>query len=149
MDIADPPARAQSGYAPTMLQRAVLAISAALAAYIGWLGLADTPAFLAAMDVEILGPGGMNEIRAQYGGFFAAVTIVCMLGITGRIRPSAALILMAAIYGGVLFGRLVSLGLDGPETFWSYPGLLQRAHLIDFLGLILTAIALRQGDRKR
>jgi hypothetical protein len=99
------------------------------------------------MDVEILGPGGMNEIRAQYGGFFGAVALVCLLGLTGRIRPSAALILMIAIYGGVLFGRLVSLALDGAAVFEVYPPLLQRAHVIDFLGLILSALALRQGDR--
>ncbi|MEO1495284.1 MAG: DUF4345 family protein [Pseudomonadota bacterium] len=148
MDITDPPGAARRlPFAPTVLQRAVLSISALLAAYIGWEGIVDTTGFLRAMDVEILGPGGMNEIRAQYGGFFGAVTIVCLLGMFGRIRPSAALTVMIAIYGGVLFGRLVSLGLDGMAVFESYPALLQRAHVIDLVGLILSAIALRQGDR--
>ncbi len=148
MELSDPHTAARrTGFAPTILQRTILAISALLAAYIAWEGLADTSAFLKAMDVEILGPGGMNEIRAQYGGFFAAVTVVCGLGIVGIIRPSAPLILMAAIYGGVLFGRLVSLGLDGSEVFSAYPPLLQRAHVIDFVGLILSILALRQGDR--
>lgn len=148
MDLSDPPGIAQRvPFAPTILQRSILVISALLAAYIAYEGLVDTRGFLNAMDVEILGPGGMNEIRAQYGGFFAAVTIVCVLGIFGRIRPSAALILMAAIYGGVLFGRLVSLGLDGVEVFSAYPPLLQRAHVIDLVGLIWSLAAIRQGDR--
>jgi len=149
MEIPDPDISRPGLYAPTVLQRAVLTVSALLAAYIAWEGLVDTASFLRAMDVEINGPGGMNEIRAQYGGFFGAVGVICLLGIIGRIRPSAALIVMIAIYGGVLFGRLVSLALDGADAFSAYPALLQRAHVIDLAGLVLSVIALGQGDRDR
>lgn len=136
-------------YAPTVLQRVVLAFSGLLAGYIAWEGLVDTVGFLRALDVEITGPGGMNEIRAQYGGFFAAVAVVCLAGFAGWLRTTTALTVMVAIYGGVLCGRLISIGLDGPAVFAQYNDLLQRTHVIDFVGLVLTCLGLRQGDRPR
>jgi len=136
-------------FAPTVFQRLVLLISTFVAAWIGWQGLTQPESFVGAMEIEITGAGGRNEIMAQYGAYFVAVALALLVGAIGVLRTSTALIVLVLIYGGVFVGRIYVLMSDGWEVFSAYPTMLQNAHYIDPIGLLLCLAALAQGDRQR
>ena len=140
--------RAAIRYSPDFFRRAVLGLSALISAWIAYHGLFSPDAFMASFHIAVDDPVGRNEIRGQYGGFFVAVCIVLLGGAVGWLRTSTALILLAALYAGVLLGLISSLTFDGWDVFADYPQILKLAHGMDAIGLLLTLIALVRGDRK-
>jgi hypothetical protein len=84
--------------------------------------------------------GGLNEVRAQYSGFFLAVAIVCMASLAGLLSRQASFVVMAAVYGGLLAGRLASLALNAGVA--GYGPTILALYFIDAVGLALAVASL-------
>ncbi|MEM8795107.1 MAG: DUF4345 family protein [Pseudomonadota bacterium] len=134
---------------PTLLQRIVVGLTGLIALAISYGGLINPDSFLAGMELSATGPAGINETRGQYGGFFFLVAIYTGLGVLGYVRPTSVLGFLLVLYGGVLFGRIWHLAAIGFDSFATYPFTMQAIHFVDFCGLVLSAIALRQGSNTR
>ncbi len=91
------------------------------------------------------GASGLNEIRAQYGGFFLAVAAVGALALAGVVPHLPALVVNAVVFGGLIAGRLVSLALDG--GFGGYGQTIRALFVIDSVGFAAAAVALAVAGR--
>jgi hypothetical protein len=129
--------------------KAVLWLSAA-----NWLAAGTFALVLPALNASIiqLELGGViasSDLRAVYGGL--RIGIGCFLAwaaSTGHLRPG--LIAAAALFGGNVLGRVVSLLIDGvPES----PGFVLLG--FEILGVVLVTVALarernlRRGSGRR
>lgn len=83
---------------------------------------------------------GFNEIRAQYGGFFLAACAANLLAVFGRVPRSAALFVDLIVFGGLIAGRLMSLGFDGGLR--AYGPVIHALYFIDAAGFLLSIAAL-------
>jgi hypothetical protein len=101
---------------------------------------ANPEAFARGLGLSISNAGGINEIRAQYAAFFLAVAIVCGLSLAAVLPRQMSFVLLSAIFGGLIFGRLVSLGLNG--GFGGYSATIRSLYAIDAVGLALALTAL-------
>jgi len=101
--------------------------------------------FGARLGFTMAGADGLNEVRAQYGGFFLAAAIVSVAGLTGAVPRSGALLVMAVVFGGLIFGRLVSLALD--RGFTGYGATIRALFAIDTVGLVAALVALGLAAR--
>lgn len=119
----------------------VLAASALIALAIGARGLLKPAALGSRLGYGIPGPDALNEVRAQYGGFFLAVGIVSIIALLGAMPAQAALIMLAVTFGGVLAGRLVSAALDGGVG--RYSPFIRSLYIVDAVGLGASLLALR------
>jgi Domain of unknown function (DUF4345) len=97
-------------------------------------------AFAARLGLTVANPGGENEVRAQYAGFFLAVGAVCAAALTGLVPRQAALIVLAVVFGGLIAGRLVSLALNGGVA--GYGPTIRALYAIDATGFAVTLAAL-------
>lgn len=132
-------------YTPTLFQRAVMIATALTSALIGVMALSDPANFLEVMQLQAAGPAGLNEARAQYGGFFMALAIFLGAGAAGFVQTRAALWSMLVLYAGIFTGRIIHLTLFGGAADWAdYNTTMQVAHVFDGTGLLLTLLALRQ-----
>jgi hypothetical protein len=86
---------------------------------------------------------GLNEVRAQYGGFYFAVAITCALGIAEIVPRPSALLLLAATFGGILFGRIVSAIID--RGIGAYGPTIRVLYVVDLVGFAAALLALRAG----
>ena len=91
------------------------------------------------LGFAIAGVDGLNEIRAQYGGFFLAVAAAALAALLGTIPRPAALIVTGTVFGGLILGRLVSLALDGGPRH--YNPTIKALFFIDSAGLALSVAA--------
>lgn len=123
------------------LSTTVLAVSGLIALAIALRALLMPGALGAGLGFGVGGADALNEIRGQYGGFFLAVGLACALAIFRVIPRQAALIVLAVTFGGILFGRLVSLGIDG--GFSAYSPTIRALYVVDALGLAAALWALR------
>jgi hypothetical protein len=78
-------------------------------------------------------------VRAQYAGFFLAVAMACVAALLGAVPRASAYLVLAVVFGGLIAGRLVSLGLDGGVI--GYPPTIRALFAIDAIGFALTATA--------
>jgi hypothetical protein len=123
------------------IQNGVLIGAGLLALLIGLRGLIAPAALGAGLGLRGDGANALNEIRAQYGGFFLSVAIVSGLGVFRVVSPQAALVLLAATFGGILFGRVVSLFFDG--GFGALAPTIRALYVVDALGFVAALWALR------
>jgi hypothetical protein len=93
--------------------------------------------FAGSLGLAIANAGGVNEIRAQYAGFFLAAAIVCILALFGIVGRLTALTVPATIFGGLIAGRLASLGLNGGTEGFG-PAIL-ALYAIDGGGFVVAA----------
>jgi hypothetical protein len=91
------------------------------------------------LGLRIINAGGVNEIMAQYAGFFLAAAGVCVAALAGRLPRSVAFVTLAAIFGGLIVGRLVSLVLNGGLS--GYGPTIQALYVIDAIGFALAIAA--------
>lgn len=91
----------------------------------------------------ISGLDGLNEIRAQYGGFFLAAALVNALSLFGVLPRQTSFIVNAAIFGGLMIGRGASLALDGRIS--GYGGVIRALFIIDSVGFSLMIAAYLMG----
>ena len=70
------------------------------------------------MNIQLGGINAFNEIRANYGGMHSLMGLFFLSGIFVAKLREAALVTLAIFTSGLVFGRVVSLALDGmPGTF--------------------------------
>jgi hypothetical protein len=79
-------------------------------------------------------------MRAQYGGFFLMAGLFAIAAVGGLIPRAWALALMVVVFGGLIFGRLISLIIDG--GFKQYRGAIPALFIIDSCGFLVAAAAL-------
>src|SRR5439155_11403159 len=101
---------------PLKLRTAVLTINVLFCLFTAWSSATGTETFAAKLGLGIINAGGVNEVRAQYSGFFFAVAVVCTASILGLLSRQTSFVVMGAVYGGLLAGRLTSLALDAGVT---------------------------------
>ena len=118
---------------------AVLGIIALFFLSTSWGSFSNPKQFGERLGFGLPGADGLNEIRAQYGGFFLAAAVCGALAVVGWIPRRTAFVVNITIFGGLIFGRLVSLLLDG--GIGKYGPLIRALFVIDALGLVLSVIA--------
>ena len=118
----------------------VLAIATLFFLYTTWMSGTAPAKFAERLGLTLANPGGYNEIRAQYAGFFLAAALVCIASLAGAVPREAAYTVLAVIFGGLLAGRLVSTVLDGGTA--GYSSTIVALHAIDAGGLALAVAAL-------
>jgi hypothetical protein len=99
--------------------------------------------FAAALDLTAIRAGGVNEVRAQYGGFFLVLGTACGLALFGVVKPEFGLGAAALTFGGVIAGRLLGLVFD--RGMAGYGPTIRRLFLIDAAGCVLAVTALMFG----
>lgn len=105
----------------------------------GVFALAAPAALVRPFRIPADAPESRSEIRAVYGGFGIAMSVLLGLAAfdTGGIR-SGAVIAVAVALTGMASGRLVSCLVDGPTAFypiWFYFGVEAAA-----AGLLFSAV---------
>src|SRR5215472_17249126 len=91
----------------------VLAFLAAFALLTSYSAFRAPKLFAEQLGLDVAGADGLNEVRAQYGGFYLVVAAVGALALVGRVLMSSALLVTTVIFGGLILGRIASLVLDG------------------------------------
>lgn len=123
----------------TIFGTAVLGISALFALATSIDSFVAPRRFGGRLGFAIAGADGLNEVRAQYGGFFLAVAMAGLAGLLGVIPRQAALIVTGTVFGGLILGRLVSLALDGGARH--YNPTIKALFFVDSTGLALSLAA--------
>jgi hypothetical protein len=118
---------------------AVLIITALFFLSTTWSSFSNPKQFGERLGFTIPGADGLNEIRAQYSGFFLAAAVCGALALGGLIPRSTAFVVNATIFGGLIAGRVISLFLDGGLR--KYGPLIRALFMIDALGFILAMTA--------
>ena len=125
---------------PPIFGAAVLAINVLFCLFTVWSSATAPESFAARLGLGIINAGGVNEVRAQYSGFFLAVAVVCTASLLGLVPRQTSFVVMGAVYGGLLAGRLASLALNAGVTGYS-PTIL-ALYVIDAIGLALAVASL-------
>ena len=118
----------------------VLVVAAAFCLMTTWTAGRSPAAFAERLGLNVANAGGSNEVRAQYAGFFFAVAAACLAGLAGAVPRGAAYFVLAVVFGGLLAGRIVSLGVDRSTA--GYTQAVRALCAIDALGCALATIAL-------
>jgi Domain of unknown function (DUF4345) len=96
--------------------------------------------FAAALDLTTVRAGGLNEVRAQYGGLFLVLGMACALATFGIMERRFVLGAVALTFGGVIVGRLFGLVLD--RGLAGYGPTVRNLFLVDATGCALAVAAL-------
>jgi hypothetical protein len=118
----------------------ILAVAALFGLYTAWLSGVAPARFAEQLGLTIANAGGLNEIRAQYAGFFLAIAAVCAVSLIGVLPRQAGFVVLVVVFGGLLGGRLVSLALNG--GFAGFGPTIRALYAIDALGLALSVTAM-------
>ena len=115
-----------------------LGIASAIFALVACLGWFAPDTLMAPIGVEMTDAAGYAEIRAAYGGLFGGAALVYGMGVARPAMRSHAIVLMAVVLGGFVFGRIVSLALEGvPNPFALATLALETTGLIAALAVIV------------
>ena len=125
-----------------MAARWLLGITAVMFVALGLNGLLNPVGHLAPYGLELATPGWLGEVRANYGGMHLAMGVLFLFGAWLEQWRRPALILIAAFCGGLVLGRLVSIGAEG----WPNPFVTQL--LVVEVVATAIAVALLVADRK-
>jgi hypothetical protein len=109
----------------------------------GAVALARPRQFADQLDLAMARAGGLNEVRAQYGGFFLMLGAVCALAAAGMVDRRFGLGVAAVTMGGVIGGRLAGLLIDRGLT--GYGPAIRVLFLVDAAGCALAVAALVWG----
>jgi hypothetical protein len=124
----------------TLFGTLVLIVTALFFLSTSWSSFSNPRRFGERLGFTLPGADGLNEIRAQYGGFFLAAAACGVLALVGKVPRSTAFLVNGTIFGGLIAGRIVSLFLDGGIR--KYGPLIRALFAIDALGFALSLIAL-------
>jgi hypothetical protein len=119
----------------------VLSLASLFGILTAWLAATQPGNFAARLGLAISNAGGINEVRAQYAGFFLAVSLVCIATLFGGLSRQTAFIVLIVVFAGLISGRLVSLVLNHGTS--GYPPTILALYAIDSIGLLLSLIALK------
>ncbi len=120
---------------------AMLVIQIAFFIFTSAYSFARPASFGAMLGLRLDGAAGVNEIRAQYGGFFLAVATAQTAALTGMISYQSALLLAIVVFGGLIFGRIVALIIN--RSMAGYSSSIRGLYLIDTVGFVSSTIALQ------
>jgi hypothetical protein len=120
---------------PSMFGTAVLLINILFFLLTTWLSATAPENFAAKLGLGIVNAGGINEVRAQYSGFFLAAALVCTASLFGLLSRQTSFVMLGAVFGGLLAGRLVSLALHRGVA--GYGPTILALYAIDAIGLAL------------
>jgi hypothetical protein len=120
---------------PPIFGTAVLVINVLFCLLTVWSSGTAPESFAVRLGLGIVNAGGINEVRAQYSGFFLAVAIVCTASLFGLLSRQTSFIVLSVVFGGLLAGRLVSLALNGGVV--GYGPTILALCVIDSIGLAL------------
>lgn len=95
-----------------------IVIAAAFFLGMGVLALVRPAALIRPFGITLPAPESRAEVRAVYGGFGLAIAGMLVLALTGHPAREGILITVAAALAGMAFGRLVSVVVDRPKTFY-------------------------------
>jgi len=118
----------------------LLVIVALFFLFTSWSSGTAPKRFAERLGLTLANAGGYNEIRAQYAGFFLAAALFCIASLAGRVSRQAAFSVLAVIFGGLIGGRLVSLGLNGGVA--GYGPTILALYAIDAVGFAMTVMAM-------
>jgi hypothetical protein len=118
----------------------VLVIAALFFFFTTWTAGTQPARFAQSLGLSVANSGGINEIRAQYAGFFCASALLCLAALFGAVPQPWAFIVLIVIFAGLIGGRLVSLALNGGTS--GYPPVILALYVMDALGLLLSVTAL-------
>jgi hypothetical protein len=121
----------------TILGSIFLVVTFLFFLFTAWSSAVSPDNFASRLGLAIVNPGGANEIRAQYSGFFLAAALVCVLALGGAVPRLTAFIVVAMIFGGLIAGRLASLGLNG--GFEGFGPAIRALYAIDGVGCVAAA----------
>jgi hypothetical protein len=124
----------------------VLSTFGLLALAVGLRGLLAPTSLSASLGYTLVGADGLNEVRAQYGGFFLAIATLCGLAVLRSRWRELALVLLAVTFGGILFGRITSIAIDGGLS--AYSPVIQALVLVDLIGVLAAGSALALARRE-
>jgi hypothetical protein len=96
--------------------------------------------FASRLGLTVANSGGINEIRAQYAGFFLACSVVCVASLAGAVPRQSAFIVLIVVFAGLISGRLASLALNHGTS--GYPAAILSLFFIDSFGLLLSLFAI-------
>jgi hypothetical protein len=117
----------------------VLVVGALFCLLTAWLSATSPVVFAERLGLKVLNAGGINEIRAQYAGFFFAVAVACTAALLGFLSREFAYLILITVFGGLLAGRIVSVimnwGIEG------YGPTIVSLYVIDTVGLTLAVTA--------
>jgi len=105
-----------------------------------WLAATQPGNFAARLGLATSNAGGINEVRAQYAGFFLAVSLVWHRHSFGGLSRQTAFIVLIVVFAGLISGRLVSLVLNHGTS--CYPPTILALYTIDSIGLLLSLLSL-------
>jgi hypothetical protein len=126
------------GVMERMFVPGVLIIGSLFCFYTGLTAFAGPLGFARRLGLEAAGDSGLNEVRAQYGGFFFAAGLLAVVGLAGWVPQAWPLVTMIVIFGGLIAGRLLSLPMDAG----SYLPTIRALYFIDGVGAVLSVTAL-------
>jgi hypothetical protein len=118
----------------------ILIVAALFCLLTTWSSGAAPAKFAQRLGLAIVNAGGTNEIRAQYAGFFFASAIVCVFALAGALPRQAAFVVLAAIFGGLIAGRVTSFALNGGSA--GYPPMIMTLYAIDSIGFAMALAGL-------
>ena len=124
---------------PPVFGTAVLVINILFFLLTTWSSATAPESFAAKLGLGIVNAGGINEVRAQYSGFFLAAALVCTASLFGLLSRQTSFVVLGAVFGGLFAGRLVSLALDGGVA--GYGPTILALYAIDAIGLALVVAA--------
>ena len=108
-----------------------------------WTAATGPGKFAESLGLTIANAGGVNEIHAQYAGFFFAAALVCAAALAGMISRQAGFVALAMIFGGLIAGRVASYILNGGTAGYS-PRIISL-YAIDSVGFALAFAGLMLG----
>ena len=117
------------------LGTSILVLAALFCMLTAWSSGTAPARFAESLGLSIANAGGANEIRAQYAGFFFAAAIVCACALFGALPRPSAFVVLAAIFGGLIVGRVASFLLDGGTA--GYTPMIVALYAIDSIGFAL------------
>ncbi|MGZ5202837.1 MAG: DUF4345 domain-containing protein [Telluria sp.] len=93
--------------------RIYLGVSALAFVLIGLNTFHDPAAAVAGLELRPATVSALNEVRANYGGLQITIGLVLLAGVLSSAWLRPALWVNAAVTGGLIAGRIVSIALDG------------------------------------
>jgi len=108
-------------------------------AWTSWMSFRFPRQFGERLGFTIAGLDGLNEVRAQYGGFFLAAALANGLALVGVLLRQASFTVNAVVFGGLIAGRIASLALDNGMT--GYGRTIRALFFIDAAGFALSVAA--------
>jgi hypothetical protein len=118
----------------------VIGLSLAFCSLTAWSAATAPAAFAGRLGLSVANTGGVNEVRAQYAGFFGAIAVACLAAMYGALPRPALYLILIVTFGGLIAGRIASFVLNRGVA--GYPQTILALYVIDAIGFGLSAAAL-------